>query len=51
LLENFIFNHLDERTSLDYEGSLHLTTALRKGAEKIISNDEDFDKTPSRRAL
>lgn len=34
---------------LDYEDSLHLTTALRTGAKEIVSNDKDFDKTPPRR--
>ena len=36
---------------LDYEDSLHLATALRKGAKEIISNDADFDKTPLRRTF
>lgn len=34
---------------LDYEDSLHLATALRTGAKEIVSNDEDFDRTPLRR--
>lgn len=36
---------------LDYEDSLHLTIALRKDVEEIISNDEDFDKTPLKRTF
>lgn len=31
-----------ERYDIDYEDSVHLAVALRKGAETIISNDEDF---------
>ena len=34
---------------LDYEDSLHLSVALRTGAKEIISNDEDFDRTPVKR--
>jgi len=34
---------------LDYEDSLHLSVALRTGAKEIISNDEDFDRTPLKR--
>jgi len=37
--------------NLDYEDSLHVTTALRAGTEEIISNDRDFDKTPLRRTF
>jgi len=37
--------------NLDYEDSLHVTTALRTSAEEIISNDRDFDKTPLRRTF
>ena len=33
----------------DYEDSLHLAVALRVGAKEIVSNDEDFDKSPLRR--
>ncbi len=40
---------LMEKYSLDYEDSLHLVTAIRKKAVKIISNDKDFDKTPLKR--
>jgi len=35
--------------SFDYEDSLHLAVALRVGAKEIVSNDEDFDKSPLRR--
>ena len=37
--------------SLDYEDSLHLATALRTRAKKIISNDKDFDETPLARTF
>ena len=30
---------------IDYEDSIHLTVALRKGAKEIVSNDKDFDST------
>ncbi|MBS7612391.1 type II toxin-antitoxin system VapC family toxin [Candidatus Bathyarchaeota archaeon] len=35
--------------SLDYEDAIHLTTALRSKAKEIISNDEDFNRTPLKR--
>ncbi|MCC6024602.1 MAG: PIN domain-containing protein [Thaumarchaeota archaeon] len=34
---------------LDYEDALHLAVALRNKAEEIISNDQDFDRTPLKR--
>ena len=34
---------------IDYEDSIHLTVALRKGAKEIVSNDKDFDSTRLRR--
>lgn len=37
--------------SLDYEDALHLATAQRAGAKTIISNDQDFDKAPLKRAM
>ena len=37
--------------SLDYEDSLHLSVAMRKGAKEIVSSDEDFDKTPLKRTI
>jgi len=40
---------LMEEYDLDYEDSLHLTTALRMDVKEIISNDKDFDKTPLKR--
>jgi len=40
-----------EEYNLDYEDSLHLTTALRTDAKEIISNDKDFDKTPLKRSF
>jgi len=36
---------------LDYEDALHLATALRNNVKKIISNDQDFDKTPLKRTF
>jgi predicted nucleic acid-binding protein len=36
---------------LDYEDALHLTTALRNSVKEVISNDQDFDKTPLRRTF
>jgi len=36
---------------LDYEYALHLTAALKIKAKEIISNDQDFDKTPLKRAF
>ena len=40
---------LMEEYNLDYEDALHLAAALRNKAKEIISNDQDFDKTPLRR--
>ncbi len=34
---------------LDYEDALHLATALRSKAKEMISNDQDFDRTPLKR--
>ena len=42
---------LMEEYSLDYEDSLHLSVAKRKGAKEIVSNDKDFDKTPLKRTI
>jgi len=36
---------------LDYEDALHLASAQRAGAKTIISNDQDFDKTPLKRTM
>jgi len=36
---------------IDYEDSIHLTVALRKGAKEIVSNDKDFDSTQLRRTF
>jgi uncharacterized protein len=36
---------------LDYEDALHLATALRTGAQEIVSNDKDFDATILKRIL
>ncbi|MEM2614561.1 MAG: type II toxin-antitoxin system VapC family toxin, partial [Nitrososphaerota archaeon] len=35
--------------SLDYEDATHLASALRSKAKEIISNHEDFDRTPLKR--
>jgi|GEM_PF-248933 predicted nucleic acid-binding protein len=32
--------------SLDFDDALHLATALGIKAKEIVSNDEDFDRTP-----
>ena len=36
---------------IDYEDSIHLAVALRKKAKEIVSNDEDFDKSPLKRTF
>lgn len=36
---------------IDYENSIHLAAALRKGAKEIVSNDKDFDKTKLKRTV
>ncbi|NHV97313.1 MAG: type II toxin-antitoxin system VapC family toxin [Thaumarchaeota archaeon] len=36
---------------LDYEDALHLAAALKSGAKEIISNDQDFDRTPLKRSF
>ena len=36
---------------LDYEDSLHLAVAIRIGAQEIISNDKDFDRTEIKRTM
>lgn len=36
---------------LDYEDALHLAVALRNKAKEIISNDQDFDRTPLKRGF
>jgi len=35
-----------EDYDLDYEDSLHLAVAIRTGANEIVSNDKDFERTP-----
>jgi predicted nucleic acid-binding protein len=40
---------LMEEYQLDYEDALHLAAALKIKAKEIISNDQDFNKTPLRR--
>ena len=41
--------NLMKEYELDYEDALHLTAALKSKAKEIISNDQDFDKTPLKR--
>lgn len=43
--------NLMEKYNLDYEDALHLSVAIRVDAKEIISNDEDFDKTPLKRTI
>ncbi len=43
--------NLMKEYELDYEDALHLTAALKSKAKEIISNDQDFDKTPLKRRL
>ena len=38
-----------DRYGIDYEDALHLAVALKAGAKEIISDDEDFDRTPLKR--
>ena len=42
---------LMDEYDLDYEDAIHLATALRMGVKKIVSNDNDFDKTPINRVF
>ncbi len=42
---------LMRKHSLDLEDSLHLTIALKTSSSKIISNDQDFDRTPLNRVF
>jgi predicted nucleic acid-binding protein len=37
--------------NLNYEDALHLAAALRNKAKQIISNNQDFDKTPLKRTF
>jgi len=41
--------NLMKEYELDYEDALHLSAALKSRAKEIISNDQDFDKTPLKR--
>jgi len=34
---------------LDYEDAIHLAAALKSKVKEIISNDQDFDRTPLKR--
>lgn len=43
--------NLMKEHDLDYEDALHLATALRNNVKEIISNDQDFDKTPLKRTF
>lgn len=38
-----------KKYDLDYEDSLHFAAALKTSVKEIVSNDEDFDKTPLKR--
>lgn len=40
-----------EQYGLDFEDAIHLSVALEEKAEKIYSNDEDFDDTPLKRVF
>ena len=40
-----------EMWKLDYEDSLHLAVAQRVGAQEIVSNDKDFDRTEIKRTM
>jgi len=42
-------NEFMAKYGIDYEDALHLATAIREEATKIISNDKDFDRTPLKR--
>lgn len=42
---------LMSKCNLDFEDSLHLATAIRIGAQSIISNDKDFDNTQLKRII
>ena len=37
--------------SIDYEDALHLAVAMDEGFDKIVSDDNDFDKTPLKRVF
>ena len=36
---------------IDYEDALHLAVAMDEGFDTIVSNDDDFDKTPMKRVF
>ena len=40
-----------EMWKLDYEDSLHLAVAQRVGAQEIVSNDKDFERTEIKRTM
>jgi len=40
---------LMNKHKIDYEDALHLASALRAGAQEIVSNDKDFDATTLKR--
>jgi len=42
---------LMQKCGLDYEDSLHLSTAIGTVAKEIILNDKDSDKTSLKRRL
>ena len=40
---------LMRKYELDYEDALHLAAAIKSRAKEIVSNDQDFGKTPLKR--
>ena len=36
---------------LDYEDAIHLATSLRNNIKEVLSNDQDFDRTPLKRTF
>ncbi len=36
---------------LDYEDAIHLVTAIRNNVKEVLSNDQDFEKTPLKRTF
>jgi predicted nucleic acid-binding protein len=44
------YRHMREY-NLDLEDALHLTCAQKTGARRIITNDEDFNRTPLERVF
>ncbi len=38
-------------SKIDYEDALHLTVAIRIGAQEVVSNDKDFNTTQIKRVI